>query len=77
MKTYSYRVLCSFELQYSFTKTEVENESDHEVSDMEPTDAALLALSHELQSRIGDGYAISSFEIHCNPDLFLGSEDDA
>lgn len=76
MKTYTYRVVCSFALQHSFTESEVENDSDSGESDVLPTDAALSALKEELQATLNHNYAISSFDIHAESDDLLGIYDD-
>ena len=76
MKTYTYRVLCSFELQHSFTESEVEHDPEGFESSFVPTDAALLALREELQAALDQNHAISSFDVHTESDDLLGIVDD-
>jgi hypothetical protein len=69
--TFSFR--CSFEMQFTWPKTEVCFEAgEHEP---EPTSAALAALEKDLISLFVD-HAISKMRIRPDSIVFLGKEDD-
>ena len=75
MKTYTFRLLCSFEMQYSFTESEVGPDTEGGESDVVPTEAVLAALIEEMQATICQH--ITSFAIHVESDDLLGTEDHA
>jgi hypothetical protein len=71
-KLYTYRVLCSFELQYTFPQSEVERDSDGDETDLSPTEAALAALGSDLTEVLGYNYVVSDFEAESDSNLLIG-----
>jgi len=75
MKTYTYRVICSFTVQHSFTESEVEQDPGGHASDVVPTDEALSALREELEAALVEDHAVSCFDIHAESDDLLGTDE--
>jgi hypothetical protein len=72
LKTYTFRVECSFALQYSFTESEIERDPDGGASDVLPTDPALSALRGELLATLSEKYPISILELCSESEDLLG-----
>ena len=70
-KLYTFRVLCSFEIQYTFTESEVEPDPGGDEGDFCPTDAAIKALEQELRDLIQQNHAVSAFEAYAESDELL------
>ena len=75
-KIYTYRVLCSFELQYSFNESEVERDWDGDETDFSPTDEAISALEQELLQTLQNNYVVESVDARTEFSLILGAEDE-
>lgn len=75
-KIYTYRVICSFALQYSFTEAEVEKDPGGNESDLQPTEEAIRSLEKDLIETLGQNYAISDFETYAESDELLGISDE-
>lgn len=76
-KTYTYLVSCSFELQYTFTESEVEQDPEGDEGDVCPTDDALATLERDLLDTLGDNYAIESLEACADSDALLGVDEES
>ena len=70
---YTYRVVCSFELQYTFDQSEVEAdpEGDGE-KDFSPTEDALEKLAGEMTETLSYNWPISSLEAWADSSDLLG-----
>ena len=71
-KLYTYDVTCSFNLQYSFTASEVEPDPDGGKGDFIPTDEAIRNLEKKLTEAIGLNFYVSNFQIDVESDQLLG-----
>jgi hypothetical protein len=74
-RIYTYNVICSFNLQYSFTESEVEQDPGGDEGDFNPTDKAIRTLEKDLQETLGHNYAITKFEAYAESDELLGISD--
>ncbi len=78
MKHYTFKVICSFSMQYTFTEDEVETDNDVGESCFEPTYTAQQRLAGELRELIGNHYALNDdIEICAESDDLLGVDDDS
>ncbi len=71
-KLFTYRVTCSFELQYSFNESEVERDWDGGEKDFRPTELAISALEKELLEKLQNNYVVESVEARTEFDHLLG-----
>jgi hypothetical protein len=71
-KRYGYKVLYSFNIQFSFAESDVEQDSEGNKGDFSPTGAAIRALEKELSNVLGQNYAVSDFEAYTDSDDLLG-----
>ncbi len=71
-KIYTYKVICSFNVQFSFTESEVEPDPGGAKGDFNPTDKALRALKEELRDTLGYNYAVSEVEAYAESNELLG-----
>lgn len=71
-KKYTYLVKCSFDLQFTFDESDLEQDSDGDVGDFSPKDEAIRALEDELREVLGNNYAIDSFEAYTDFEKLLG-----
>ena len=60
---YTFLVLCDFEVQHTFTASEVEPDPGGVSGGFCPTAAALKLLEQELKEQIGNHHCVDSFEI--------------
>ncbi len=58
--SYTFKVFCSFEMEYTFAEDEVERDLNVRPEDADPTDAALLALASELEEHLSQLYPVIS-----------------
>ena len=72
----TFRVLCSFHTQHTFTKSEVEPDPGGDEADFSPTDDAINALQKELREEIEQSHAVTSFEAYAESDELLDAADD-
>jgi hypothetical protein len=75
-KIYTYDVMCSFSLQYSFTESEVEPDPEGGKGDFIPTDEAIHNLEKELTEAIGFNYCVSNFQVDVESDQLLGTSEE-
>ena len=73
MKIYTYELLASVKVEYSFPESEVVQEPDGSDGDMIPTDTALRDLEQFLLETLSLEFAINSVELHVDSDNFLGT----
>jgi len=71
-KIYTFNVICSFNLQYSFSETEVEPDPEGGKGDFIPTDEAIENLEKELTEAIENNYPITDFQVDVDSDQLLG-----
>ena len=73
-KIYTYEMICSFTVQYSFSETEVGQDPEGGAGDCIPTDKALRDLEEELSETLGQNYLVSDMEAESS--TFLGTCDE-
>ena len=74
---FTYLVTCSFNMQFTFTDSEVEQSDEGAEGDMSPTDAALEALAQEVANRLGEHFGgVEKIEACADFDDLLGTEED-
>jgi hypothetical protein len=71
-KIYTYDVICSFNLQYSFTESEVEPDPEGGKSDFIPTDEAIRNLEKVLTEAIGFNFSVTNLQADVESDQLLG-----
>lgn len=78
-KLYTYNVLCSFKLQYTFTQDEVEQAEEGAEGDLDPKATALEQVAAEIREQLEENFAVSEVEAWADFDELLGidSSDDA
>ena len=69
---YTFNLLCSFRMQFTFTEKEVQPDPDGDEKDFEPTDEALRALEQEVAEHLGQNYAVSDVEVDADSDSLIG-----
>lgn len=75
-KLFTYNLTCSFEMQFTFTASEVEQSDEGGEGDFSPTDEALESLEKELQEYIGQNYPVQKLEISGDFDDLLGTSNE-
>lgn len=70
-KYYTFKVFCTFEMQYTFTESEVERDADGGEYAVEPTDAAIEALEAEVLEYVSQNYPVESVEVSTDSDLIM------
>lgn len=76
-KRFTYNVSVSFQMQFTFSESEVEQSDEGDEGDMSPTDAALEALGKEIAERLGEHFgAVEKVEAWADFDELLGVEED-
>lgn len=73
MKIHTFRITCSFNLQYSFAEREV-SAAEQGRDGIAPTEDALAALQAEIAATLAEKYPISSMTVEADADDLLGSE---
>ena len=73
MQIHTFRVTCSFNLQYSFTESEVSAAEQGE-DGFAPTEGALAALQADIEATLAEKFPISLVTVDADPDDLLGSE---
>jgi len=71
-KLFTYKVIVSFEMQFTFAESEVEQSDEGSDGDLSPTDAALESLEKELQECLGQNYYVEKIEARTDFDDLLG-----
>jgi hypothetical protein len=67
MKHHTFKVVCGFTMQYTFTETEIG-------PDGEPTEEAVFALQEELDEHVRQNYSVDVVDVEI--DSLLGISDD-
>ena len=76
MKRYTFNVVCSFAMQFTFSESEVQPDSEGSESDVEPSELALEKLEAELNDFLSQHYGVTKVEAYADSDALLGIEDD-
>jgi len=74
-KIYTFRVQCSFELEYSFTEDEVERDPGGSEEDFNPKEDAILTLEKNLREALEANYHVTSLEAYAESDELIGISD--
>ena len=76
-KHFTYNVSVSFQMQFTFSESEVEQSDEGGKGDMSPTDAALEALGKEIAEHLGEHFGgVEKVEAWADFDELLGVEED-
>lgn len=76
-KHFTYNVSVSFQMQFTFSESEVEQSDEGDEGDMSPTDAALEALGKEIAERLGEHFGgVEKVEAWADFDELLGVVED-
>lgn len=76
-KHFSYSVGCSFNMQFTFTESEVEQSDEENEGDMSPTDHALGELRKEIEECLCEHFGgVDKIEVWADFDDLLGVEHD-
>ncbi len=71
-KHYTYLLNCSFDMQFTFTESEVEQDSEGGKGDFVPTDGVLKLLAKELENYLANNYVVQRMEVEADSDFLLG-----
>lgn len=71
-KIYTYDVTCSFDLEYSFTESEIIQDPEGGEGDFIPTDEAINDLENRLKEVIGNDFYISNLQADVESEQLLG-----
>ena len=74
-KLYTYKVLCSFEMQFTFTEDEVVQDDGGNDGEMEPSDDALIALQEEISEELSQHWIVDKVDAYAEFDNLLGIMD--
>ena len=76
-KHFTYNVSVSFQMQFTFSESEVEQSDEGDKGDMSPTDAALEELGKDISERLGEHFGgVDKVEAWADFDELLGVEED-
>ena len=75
-RLYTYAVPFSFTMQFTFPESDVTTDPDSNDEDSSPTHKAIEDLTKEIETYLGEHYAVNSVEIDDDELLFLGATDD-
>lgn len=67
-QSYTFKVHCSFEIQYTFSSDEIQNDPDGDEDDFEPTDEALALLEQELEEHLLNLYVVDDVNVNVSAD---------
>jgi hypothetical protein len=74
-KHFTYNVSISFQMQYTFTESEVEQSDEGDEGDLSPSEEALEALEQEIARHLADRFGeVREIEAWADFDDLLGSE---
>jgi hypothetical protein len=76
MKSHTFRVNCSFVIQYSFSEDDVTADPEGNDDDIAPTEHALAQLQAEIESMLAENFAVASFNIESESDDLIGTAED-
>jgi len=71
---YTFKVFCSFQMQFTFTEKEVQPDPGGRKEDFEPTDAALRVLEQELAEHCGQDYVVENVQVEADSQSLIGFE---
>jgi hypothetical protein len=71
-RIYTYDVVCTFSLQYSFRESEVEQDPEGAEGDLQPREDALTALENELTEVIMQNYVVTEMTAEAESDNLIG-----
>jgi len=74
-KSYTYRLICSFEMPYSFSEDEVIEADGGDENDFEPTDDVLINLQNELKLHLLKKWSVEKVDVEADFDDLLGIEE--
>jgi hypothetical protein len=77
MKHYTFNVVCSFTMQFTFTEYEVQPGSDGSESDVVPLDSELTKIEVELRNLLSQHYSVGEVDLYAGSDALLGIENDS
>ncbi len=72
---YTFKVSCSFQIQYTFSDDEVQIDPDGNEEDFEPTSVALETLEHELEEYLFKAYAVEDVLASADSNTLIGIDD--
>jgi len=76
-KHFTYNVACSFNMQFTFPESDVEQSDEGGEGDVSPTDSALEALGKEIEECLGERFGgVANVEVCADFDDLLGVDDD-
>lgn len=74
---FTYMVACSFQMQFTFTDSEVEQSDEGAEGDMSPSEAALASLGQEIEECLGEQFGrVEKMEAWADFDDLLGVMED-
>ncbi len=74
-KSYTYRLICSFEMPYSFSEDEVIEAGEGGKNDLEPIDDVLINLQNELKLHLLKKWSVEKVDVDADFDDLLGIEE--
>jgi hypothetical protein len=76
-KHFTYRIACSFEMQFTFDESEVEQSDEGGAGDLSPTDRVLEELGQEIQECLSAQFGgVDKIEVSADFDDMLGTTED-
>lgn len=76
-KHFTYNVACSFNMQFTFPESDVEQSDEGDEGNMSPTDLALESLGKEIEECLGEQFGgVTNVEVCADFDDLLGVDDD-
>jgi hypothetical protein len=76
-KHFTYKVACSFNMQFTFPESDVEQSDEGDEGDMSPTDSALEALGKEIEECVCERFGgVANVEVSADFDELLGVDED-
>jgi hypothetical protein len=73
---YTFKVCCTFTMQHTFAKGEVERDGEGDAEGVEPTDTALKAIEVELGTYLSEKYSIGEVDVSTDSDLIMHAPGD-
>ena len=75
VKHYTYDVLVSFKMQFTFSEKEVQSSEEEDKNVFDPSDEALTHLEKELKEFLSQKYPVDEIEAWVDFDGFLGANE--
>jgi hypothetical protein len=76
-KLYTFNVSFSFEMQFTFTASEVQPAKEGGESDFDPSDEAIAALEKEIEEYLSQQYPVTNVEAFTDFNSLLGVMNDS